>query len=241
MVEASKPMSMSPPPPSAHLHKGLIINAWALYRKHLWLWLTASAICCGLQVGIWFLLLRIVKSPEHDSPLKLYLIMILFWVLVAGVSRSFQTGLTRLALDQLSGEPVRLKRLLAPAAGFWITLATSVVAALGVQLGFTMYTIPGLILEGMFLLVCPILADRKLSVTETIRLSIQTLQPELLQATLFGMCLSLLSGAAGAVMGTVAWPLALVGVIFFYPLVPQVQALLYRSYFAYSSFEYRVQ
>lgn len=216
------------------------MDAWGLYRKHLGFWLAASTSCCGLQVGIWFLLLRYVKSPEHDNPLKLYLLMILLWVIVAGMSRFFQTGLTRLALDQLAGEPLRLRRMLAPSAGIWVSLVTSLVAALGIQLGYTMYTIPGLILEGMFLLVCPILADKKLSATDTLRLSIQTLQPELLQATFVGMVLSLLSGAAGAAMGSIAWPLALAGVIFFYPLVPQVQALLYRSYFTYNSFEYRV-
>ncbi len=233
-------MPPTPPTPPSRLHISLILDAWALYRKSLGTWLAASAICCGLQVGIWFLLLQFVKAPEHDNPLKLYLLMIALWVVVAGISRFFQTGLTRLALDQLAGEPLRLRRLLVPSAGLWTTLAASIVAALGVQLGYTMYTIPGLILEGMFLLVGPILADRKLSVTDTLRLSIQTLQPELLQATLFGLCLSLLSGVAGAAMSSVVWPLALAGVIFFYPLVPQVQALLYRSFFAYNSFEFKV-
>jgi hypothetical protein len=233
-------MPPTPPAPLGRLRIGLIMDAWGLYRKYLGFWLTASAICCGLQVGIWFLLLRYVKSPKHEDPLKLYLLMILLWVIVAGTSRFFQTGLTRLALDQLVGEPLRLRRMLAPSAGIWVSLVTSLVVALGIQLGYTMYTIPGLILEGMFLLVCPILADKKLSATDTLRLSIQTLQPELLQATLVGLVLSLLSGVAGAAMSSVVWPLALAGVIFFYPLVPQVQALLYRSYFTNNSFEYRV-
>ena len=222
-------------PTSQHLHIGLVMNAWALYRAHPWRWLGASGIACGVQFGLWLLLMLLMRRPGEGEWWQRVLLSVVLGTLLTGVNRFFQTGLCRMALDQLNGEPVRLGRILAPSSGLWTTIATSLVTGGLIYLGYTMATVLGLILEGLFLLVCPILADRTLSLKETLRLSIKTLQPELIYAALFVLTLSLLSGLSGGPF----WPLSLLMLVLTYPFMPQVQALRFRSYFPYRSFEYR--
>jgi hypothetical protein len=222
-------------PPSQHLNIGLVMNAWALYRAYPWRWLGASLLACSLQLGLWIALRLAFPLPDDSPWWQQYLRAVMMGMLLLGVHHFFKAGLCRMTLDQLNGEPVRLRRLFAPVAGLGVTVLTSLVAGSVIQLGYGMAFIPGLILEGLFLLVCPILADRKLTLTKTLQLSIKTLQPELIYAMLFVLSLSLLSGLAGSSF----WPVHLLIQVLIYPFVPQVQALLYRSYFSYRSFEYR--
>jgi hypothetical protein len=229
------------PPPSSHLNIGLATHAWALYRKYPWKWIAAASIACGIQAVIWLLIVRLVERPEPETtnPTLYYLFIMGLLALISGCNNLFQVGLCRLALDQLAGEPLRLGRLFKPTAGIGVTLLTSFVVALVTQLGYGMFYIPGLVLQGVFLLVTPILAERKLGMQATLKLSVETLQPELINAILFAMFLNFLTGFAGSAMSSPVWPLTLAGVIVVYPLVPQIQALLYRSYFPYRTYEYR--
>jgi hypothetical protein len=228
------------PPPSAHLHIGLATQAWTLYRKYPGKWIAAASIVCGIQLVIWQVLLKLLQGQEPASnPTLHYLLILGLWALVTGLNNFFQVGLCRLALDQLAGEPLRLSRMLKPAAGVGVTLLTSCLAAAATQLAYGMFYIPGLVLQGVFLLVTPLLAERKLGVQAILKLSVETLQPELINAVLFAMFLNFLTGFAGSVIASPIWPLTLAGIILVYPLVPQIQALLYRSYFPYRSYEYR--
>lgn len=220
-------------PPSHHLNIGLVMNAWALYRAHPWRWLGASLLACSTQLALWLLLVRLIRVPEEGW--QRFLLAVAVWAVLRGVNHFFQTGLCRMTLDQLNGEQVRLRRLFAPSAGLWTTLLTSMVVGGLVQLGYRTTALLGFILEGLLLLVCPILADRKLTLMETLRLSIKTLQPELIYAALFVWTLNFLDGLSGGAF----WPLSLLMMLLTYPFMPQVQALLYRSYFSYRSFEYR--
>lgn len=222
------------PPSNHHLHAGLIMNAWALYRAQLWRWVGIGALAYGGPLALFFVA-RALLPPGGEPSWQHTLLWIGFWIVLFSIERFFEVGMCRLTLDQLNGEPLRLRRLFTPEAGFWATVGTALLTGLAVGIGYGAGYVPGLVLEGLFLLVSPVLAARRIRPVAAIQLSVKTLQPEWVYAALFAMTLNTVRGGAGGFLG----PIGLITMVFLAPLVAQVLALLYQSYFSYRSFEYR--
>jgi uncharacterized membrane protein len=89
------------------------------------------------------------------------------------------TGMLRTAAKQLRGEPIAVGDLFSGGDVYWQVLGASILAGLAASVGMLLCVVPGLLIASLLFYTHPLIVERRLGVTDAMRMSWEAVKPHL--------------------------------------------------------------
>src|SRR5205085_2723588 len=132
-------------------------------------------------------------------------------------------GMFRMAIRQLQGESIQATDIFKVQDVIGPLIIGSLLMVVAIYIGMIFCILPGLILAGLLMFTIPIIVDKRLAPVDAVKLSFETLKPDLVMATLFYIVVTIVGQIGGAA--------CVIGALFTYPLFFLSIAILYRDFF----------
>lgn len=232
---ASYPRTSGPETPLGPptLDFNVIGRAFTLFQANLSTWLTA-----GLVVGVAYVVtigavygamiftmfgsgLFSQRSSDPTAMLPLFGVEMVGIFALNLMVLLIHALLINLAVKHVNGEQISGASLLDFRGQGLKLLGATLLVGLIVMTASMFCVFPGFIAQGLLMFTLPFVVDKRLSITQAIQASYQTLQPQMWMATLMYFVLSIIGGLGGFLCG--------IGIMFTYPIFVLSIALLYRD------------
>lgn len=221
-------------PQPARVRLEAIGEAWSLLKQNLGTWVLTTLVYVALIYAISFavqLVLRAIglgiPQPQPGQAPQLgagFAFGTLLSTLLNFVLGAFFTGgLFRMAVKQARGLPVSVGDLFSAGDVIGPLIVAALLSGIGMNIGFLLCIIPGLILAGLWMFTNPLIVEKNMGGIDAMRLSFNTLKGDLVMSAVF-VFLAGLVGASGVL-------LCGVGALFTLPLLYLSVAVLYRDFF----------
>lgn len=210
------------PPRRAEISFDVISQAWTVLQSSLGVYV-GSTVIAAIFIAIAEVFIISSTRPAANGQPTFNLGLYLVGLLVSVVYGLVVAGILRMAINHLRTGHADFGQVFSVLNVFPSLLLAGFLIGIGCTLGGCLCLIPGLLLNGLWMFVAPLILDRRMGAIEAMRTSFQTLKPQMWMALLFVIVLTLL-----AEIGIVACG---IGLLFTIPLAVIALAITYRNFF----------
>jgi uncharacterized membrane protein len=214
-------------------------EAWKILQPNFGVWapsvLIAVVLLYAVMFGMMFALGAILGlqitamgvQPNASAATGFAITAMLMPIIVgfaAGIlSYVMLGGLYYMGVKAARGEPIEIGDVFAGFKLFPNLVGAYFLVQLLVIAGMILCVLPGLIMQGLMMLVVPIIMDQKVGPVRAIQMSFEVLKREWWMPILFFIVVSILSGLGAIACG--------IGIIFTLPLMFISMGIVYRDFF----------
>jgi uncharacterized membrane protein len=208
-------------------------ESWKLFQQQMSTWIVAEIVfIVGIAVAVFAAILlagataAIFAKISEAIPIAFLTIPLMMFVPITVVFVGVQVGLAgmyRLAIKQLQGETIAVGDMFSVTDVIGPLLVGSLLSGLAVSIGSIFCYIPGLIIAAMLMFTVPLIVDKRMPGIDAMKLSFETLKPDLVMATLFYIVVAIIGEIGSVACG--------VGILFTLPLFFLSVSIAYRDYF----------
>jgi uncharacterized membrane protein len=219
--------------PRPQLRFDAIGEAWRLFQQQMSTWIVAEivfmigiALAYLVAILLFGLTATIFSGISKAIPIAVLAIPLSFFVPITVIVVGVQLGLAgmyRMAIKQMQGEQIAVGDLFSVTDVIGPLLVGSLLSALAISIGNIFCGIPGLIAAGLLMFTIPLIVDKRMQGIDAMKLSFETLKPDLVMATLFYVVV--------AVVGEIGMVGCGIGILFTLPLFFLSIAIAYRDFF----------
>jgi hypothetical protein len=216
----------------------IIGESWDLLIKRWGTWLVAGllftvpafllfVVVYGVMiVQIWPLITTRHNGPDAAQfaliQLQFYGVSIPLGIVLSAFEGIIEGGMVRMAFRQMRGETISVGDLFKVGDVIWPLMAVGILQNVALQIGLTLFYIPGIIVGGLLMLAIPLVTERRMPTIAALRESVNVLKHDLINASLFFFVISVVFSLGMLLCG--------IGIAFTFPLMPIVMAFLYRDF-----------
>jgi hypothetical protein len=204
-------------------------EAFGYFQQRAGVWvlaaLVAAIVSTCVNVGVFLLAMMMSIAASVFLPfVPSFVTGLVGMALLKTVWGVFLGGLYGMALNQIDGQPIRLKDVFPSTEVLPRLVLVSFLIGLATSAGYFCLVIPGLIISGLLMLALPLVVDARLTAGDALSMSWKTLKDEWLLAVLFDILLCFMQ-----VLGMMLFGLGFVVAV---PISVLSVAIVYRDRFS---------
>jgi uncharacterized membrane protein len=168
-----------------------------------------------------FFVIGLIGGRSPGLIFAMFPVMAVFWLVLIFVQALTQAGFATLALKVVQDEPFQPSDMLLPLKTPGPYIAAAILITISTLAGVAACFVGVYVVAGLMMFVYPFMVDKKMAPMDAWKLSIETLKPHWLMATVFYFVACLIGGLGAIACG--------IGIIVTLPLMYISIALLYRD------------
>ncbi len=219
--------------PRPEIRFDAISEAWKVFQPNMGAWIVAELIfiiCMGIAyaiaIALMFATAAIFTAIASKVPIGILAFPIMMFIPATIILIAMNTmlgGMYRMAIGSLRGEAIGPNYLFSVTDVLPQLVIGAVLSGIIIEIGMMFCYIPGFIAAGLLMFTVPLIVDRRMNGIDAMKLSFETLKPQLAMATLFIV--------VAAIVGYIGIVACFIGIFFTLPLFFISVAINYRNFF----------